>query len=69
MSVFPLLYFATAVVVGLLGIGRWGGFLLYFIAALVFSPILTVLFLILITPRAKRRTPKLADDDRIEDPR
>jgi hypothetical protein len=55
MSTFYVFYFAFALLVGLLGIGRFGGFLLYFFLSLIITPLLTLLILAIITPKPKSR--------------
>lgn len=55
MSTFYVIYFAFAVLVGLLGIGRFGGFLLYFFLSLFVTPLVTLLLLAIITPKPKSR--------------
>lgn len=47
---FVALYLALCVVVGLFAIGRGGGFLLYFILAIVLTPIISLIILIIATP-------------------
>jgi hypothetical protein len=44
------LYILFAVLVGLLAIGRRGGFFLYFILSIVVSPIIALIILIIATP-------------------
>jgi hypothetical protein len=44
------LYLLFSILVGLLAIGRGGGFFLYFILSIVLSPIVSVIILIMATP-------------------
>jgi len=44
------LYILFAILVGLLAIGRGGGFFLYFILSIVVSPIIALIILIMATP-------------------
>jgi len=56
-SLFPALYFALCILVALFGIGRWGGFLLYFAIAFFVTPIGALLLLIV---TSRRRKPAVA---------
>lgn len=47
---FVALYLGFSFVVGLLAIGRGGGFLLYFILSLVLTPVIALIILIIATP-------------------
>jgi hypothetical protein len=53
MNFISILYFAMSLLVGLLAIGRRGGFVLYFLASILLTPILVLLFLVLTTRKPK----------------
>jgi hypothetical protein len=44
------LYILFSVVVGLLAIGRNGGFFLYFLLAIILTPVISLIILIVATP-------------------
>ena len=48
---FIIILLLLSLVVGFLGRHRRGGFLAFFVASLMFTPLVTVLFLILAYPR------------------
>ncbi|CAO3449579.1 MULTISPECIES: hypothetical protein [Azospirillum] len=52
---FELIYIGLCLLVGFLGIGRRGGFLLYAFLAVVLTPPGALLVMILLTTRAKKR--------------
>jgi len=61
VSMLLFLHVLACVIVGLTALDRRGGFLLYFLASLVLTPIVTLLFLVVTAapPRAARvRSPQ-----------
>ncbi len=46
---YPIIYFALCLIVGILGVNRRGGFLLYFFLAVVITPPGTLLLMILLS--------------------
>ncbi|MGI6247467.1 MAG: hypothetical protein ACOYJQ_17110 [Pseudochelatococcus sp.] len=50
-----VIYFMLCVLVGILGLGYWGGFLLYFILALAMTPLVALLVLIIVGSSEGRR--------------
>ena len=50
---FSIIYFALCLIVGVLGISRWGGFLLHFFLAVFITPPGALLLMILLMRRKK----------------
>jgi len=56
MNAFAIVYFVCCLIVGLFGLGKRGGFLTYFMASMVATPVLTLIFMIYTTRNPKSRS-------------